>query len=90
MTQYEYEEKIKKMKEFKEKLIHENSLASTDPAQVKANEWRIQWIDSTIKKRKPVVEDESYATFNPVLDSLKNKGKDGFWSPKSLMSKRKP
>lgn len=91
MTEYEYEQKIEQMKEFKEKLIHENSLASTDPAQIQANEWRIKWISSSLEHtRRPSAEEEQpYETFNPILESLKNKGKTEFWSPNILMSEKK-
>lgn len=92
MTEEEYDLKIKQMKVLRDKLIHENSLASTEPPQVEANEWRIKWLTTSIerlKKPSEVEEEEEYVTFNPILDIIKNKGKKTFWSPNSLMSEKK-
>lgn len=70
MTDHEYEEKIKRMKELKERLERENSLGSTAPEQIEANKYAIQRIERALKRPKPV--DQPSIVLNPIIEKLKN------------------
>ncbi|MEI2442648.1 hypothetical protein V8V73_18970, partial [Priestia megaterium] len=62
------------------------SLASTEPPQVEANEWRIKWVTNSMKNLKKPSEEEEEEEYITFLDSIRNKGKNKIWNVNSIIS----